>query len=130
MMDNRVTIITRINASELYIPISLLRSRGIECEVKNGIANQVTPMYTIGDGGAKLLVDRKDYEIAYSVLKEGGFISREPIEEPSFIDSFDRFTSKNPFLNWSSLPLRLAIFVVITIMVLVGTIFLSIIYSA
>ncbi len=122
-MDRYVTIISRISVSELYVPMSLLESRGIECALKDSISNQVTPMYTIGDGGTKLQVKESDYELAFSILKEGGFIIEAQVRDSSLIKILDQQTLKIIGLQSLSLFLRLGILITFLLVL-----FMTIIY--
>ncbi len=69
-----VTILFRLFSTELYLPMSLLENEGIECEIKNEIVNRMMPMYTLGDGGAKLQVSEENYELAKNILMQAGYI--------------------------------------------------------
>jgi len=106
--------------------MSLLQSMNIKCELKNGISNQVTPMYTLSDGGAKLQVNEEDFDVAFGILKEGGFINDEPIKESSFMNLFDQLSSQIPCFKTISLFLRFAIFVILIVTLLVGMMYLAI----
>ena len=69
-------------------------------------------------GGAKLLVDKKDYAKASDVLIEGGFmVSNDEVQESVVIDFLDYLTPMIPGLHKLPLELRLVVvsFILISI---------------
>jgi len=86
-----VTILFRLISTELYLPMSLLENEGIECEIKNEIVNRMMPMYTLGDGGAKLQVSEENYALAKNILMQAGYIVDQ--DESSTIDDSRNDTS-------------------------------------
>ena len=72
--------------------MSLLENEGIECEIKNEIVNRMTPMYTLGDGGAKLQVSEENYVVAKNILTKAGYVVEND-------DSADKSFLPNDLLN-------------------------------
>jgi hypothetical protein len=80
-------------------------------------------MYTIGDGGTKLQVKESDYELAFSILKEGGFIIEAQVRDSSLIKILDQQTLKIIGLQSLSLFLRLGILITFLLVLLMTIIY-------
>lgn len=88
-MDKMVEIARFSYPADAQTLISLLKSEGIDCYLRNELTTQMMAGY-VDVGGARVEILEKDVERAFSVMKDNGFISpenetgdAEPIEKLS-----------------------------------------------
>jgi len=125
-MNNWVNIITFTYPHEAYIIRGRLESEGIEVMLNDELTTQVCNFYSNAIGGVKLLVQDFDYDKAYKILVESGYIKEHKSKPNKFLTHFDRFSSKMPFIEKSSLEVRLFIVVtLILIIIIVPSVLLS-----
>jgi hypothetical protein len=107
-MKNLVTILTFTFAHETGLVRSYLESEGIETFMVNDYSAQTISLYSNATGGFQIQVDENDYEKAYLLLVEKGFIKKAPpLKIPSWLKPFEKFTSKVPILKNYSPEFRL-----------------------
>jgi hypothetical protein len=95
-----------------------LETEGIHVISRDELSLQVYGVEARAMGGAKLLVDKKDYAKASSVLIEGGFIN--PNDNPQdfwIIDFLDALSRPLPGVN--KLPKELRLVIVCALLVLI-----------
>lgn len=76
-MEKFKTIATFTLPSELAVPKSKLESEGIECQVMDELTVQSYNFISNAVGGVKLQVRESDFDKAFEILKNGGFIKEE-----------------------------------------------------
>lgn len=101
---------------EAYVIKSRLESDGIEVFLKDEYTVQVNNLYSNAIGGVKLLVKNSDFDRAYEILKQGGYIKDSEDNSLKFKFNLKKFT-------FSSIPtigkqLILTIFLIALIFVL------------
>lgn len=84
-MNEPVLIASFHSQSELSIARSKLESENIECLVEDELTVQSYNFISYAIGGIKLFVAAAEYDLAYQILLDGGFIS-EKSNEQSRID--------------------------------------------
>ena len=85
-MKNFKTIMTFTLPSELVVAKTKLESEGIECRVLDELTVQSYNFLSNAVGGVKLQVPVDEYDRAYAILREGGFTTDEPSEQPSYLE--------------------------------------------
>lgn len=125
-MNNWIIIITFTYPHEAYLVKGRLESEGIEVMLKDELTTQVNNFYSNAIGGVKLLVQDSDYERAYKILVESGYIKEQITKPNKFLVGFDRISSKLPFIGKSIIEMRLLIVVtLILLMIIVPAVLLS-----
>lgn len=84
-MQKYETIATFTLPSEMIVAKTKLESEGIECRVLDELTVQSYNFLSNAVGGVKLQVPVDDFDRAYSILQEGGFV-KEHKYEPNFIE--------------------------------------------
>lgn len=107
-MGNLVTILTFTFAHETGLVRSFLESEGINTFMVNDYSAQTISLYSNATGGFQIQVDEKDFDKAYQLLIEKGFIKKaQPIQMPKWLKPFESFSSKIPILKNYSPEFRL-----------------------
>lgn len=90
-MPKLITIKIFNNLSDLSIAKAFVESEGIECVVKNELANQTSPYGAATTTGIELQTAECDVERAIELLIEGGFAQKEDYETPTGIKMVGNF---------------------------------------
>jgi hypothetical protein len=123
-MNNWNTIISFTYPHEAHLAKGKLESEGIEVFIKDELTAQVNNFYSNAIGGVKLLVKDSDYNNAYRILVESGYIVNKVTVTNKFWTRFDKLTSNLPLIGKSITELRLIILVALILVVLIIPIFL------
>lgn len=123
-MTNWNIIISFTYPHEAHLAKGRLESEGIEVFIKDELTAQVNNFYSNAIGGVKLLVKDSDYDNAYKILIESGYIIEKGTTPSKFWTRFDKLTSKLPLIGKSIIELRLLILVALILLVLIIPIFL------
>ena len=123
-MNNWSTIISFTYPLEAHIAKGRLESEGIEVFIKDELTAQVNNFYSNAIGGVKLLVKDSDYENAYRILIESGYIIDKVTEPNKLWNRFDKLTAKLPLIGKSIIELRFLILVAVFLIILIIPIFL------
>lgn len=118
-MNNWVILITFTYPQEAYIVRGRLESEGIEVMLKDELTTQVYNFYSNAIGGVKLFVSDADYEAAYKILVETGYIEEEKTNPNKLLMRFDSISSKIPLVGKLKLEIRLFIAVTLLSIVIV-----------
>ena len=111
--DNFITLLTFTYPHELAVVRGRLESEDIETQVQDEFTVQVNPFYSNAIGGVKLKVKESDYEKAVEIVKEAGYHMDSDFKQPGYVDKFNQYTSRVPFLNGMQPELRLMILVAV-----------------
>jgi hypothetical protein len=94
--DNYITVLTFSYPNEIAIIRGRLESEGIECFVQDELTVQVNPFYSNAIGGIKLQVKESDLKQTVEILKEGGYLKDEDLQQSP---GSGAILSKIPLLN-------------------------------
>lgn len=67
-----------LTLSEAAAMQALLRSEGLECQLKDEHSVVMAPFLANAIGGIKLMVEEEDISLAVSLLKDAGYIKEDP----------------------------------------------------
>ncbi len=105
---NWVTIISYELPMQAQMAKSYLNANNIDVFLKDELTIQSDMLLSNAIGGVKVQVLEEDYEDAKNLLIEGGFIKEKINQEQSeFTKEFDKNTKSLPFLNNTSLEIRI-----------------------
>jgi transposase-like protein len=76
-MEDWIVIAVFTYSHEASMGKSVLESSGINVILKDEMITQINPFYSNAVGGIKLLVNKSDASEAYTLLKEGGFVTED-----------------------------------------------------
>lgn len=111
-MDNMVEIARFQYPADAQTLMSLLRSEGIECYLRNEISSQIMGGY-VDIGGARVEILESDVPRALQIMEEGGYDIPKENEEPEQIKAVAGWTRHIPFLR--SYPLEKQIIILFAI---------------
>jgi len=113
-----ITVITFTVPIEAHLSNEFLKANGITTYLKDELVAQIATNNSIAVGGIKIQVREEDYEQAYSLLIEGGYIVEEAkrVNNP-LVQRFDRLTATIPVIQKLNLETRLLVAVGIVIIV-------------
>lgn len=111
-MDNMVEIARFQYPADAQTLMSLLRSEGIECYLRNEISSQIMGGY-VDIGGARVEILESDVPRAMLIMEEGGYAIPKENEEPEQIKTVAGWTRHIPFLR--SYPLEKQIIILFAI---------------
>jgi len=117
-MNNWITIISFTYPHEAHLVKGKLESEGIEVMIKDELTVQVINFYSNAIGGVKLLVKDSDYDKAYQVLIESGYIKEKITTPNKYWTRFDKLTSNLPLIGKSIIELRLIILAGLTLIII------------
>lgn len=118
-MNEWIRILTLTYPHEAHLAKSKLESEGIDVFIKDELTAQVNNFYSNAIGGVKLLVKERDWEHAYRILKESGYIKESKHDNQKIIKQLDKLTSKLPFIGKSILEQRLLVIVAIVVIMII-----------
>jgi len=118
-MNDWIILITFIYPQEAYIVKGRLESEGIEVLLKDELTAQVYNFYSNAIGGVKLLAQNSDYDEAYKIMVEAGYIKEEVDKPNKFLQAFDKVTSKIPVVGRLMPEIRLLIAVTLLLLIIV-----------
>ena len=118
-MKDWVIILTFTYPHEAHFAKSKLDSEGISTLIQDELTAQVYNFISNAVGGVKLLVKKTDYEKAYKILINSGYIKEKKISENTFLKGLDKITSKIPLIGKSILEMRLIIIVTILLTIII-----------
>ena len=84
-MKERVRLASFNSQSELAVARTKLKSEQITCWVEDELTVQSYNFISQAIGGIKLFVYAKDFDVAYTILQEGGFLPKE-LAKPNKVD--------------------------------------------
>ena len=123
-MNNWILIISFTYPHEAHLAKGKLESEGIEVVIKDELTAQVNNFYSNAIGGVKLLVKESDYDNAYRILIDSGYIIEKTTSPNKLWTRFDNLTSNLPLIGKSFVELRLIILVALILIILMIPIFL------
>jgi len=112
-MNKWITILTFTYPQEAHILQTKLQSENIEVFIKDELTIQTYNFYSNAIGGVKLQVTENDYERAYKILKELGYIKKPEQSNSKSAKIFDIISKKIPIINRLSFEKRLVLFFII-----------------
>ncbi len=118
-MDQWITVISFTYPHEAHLVKGVLENRGILVSLKDELTVQVNNFYANAIGGVKLQVREVDYEFAFRVLVEQGYVSEKSPGANKFWRWFDQWTSKLPWMGKLMIEVRLLILVAILLVLIV-----------
>jgi hypothetical protein len=124
-MQNWNIIITFTYPHEAHLAKGKLESEGIEVIIKDELTAQVNNFYSNAIGGVKLFVKDTDFDAAYKILVDTGYILNKETTPNKFWIRFDKLTSKLPLIGKSVVEFRLIILIALIILILLIPIFLK-----
>lgn len=119
-MEELVTIISFFHLHEAHIVKGKLESEGIEVFLKDEMIVQVNNLYSNAVGGIKLEVKKSDYDEAYQILVETGYLKEENIKPFPIIEKIDTFTSTLPLIGNLRFEMRLILFVLFLLTIIIA----------
>jgi hypothetical protein len=118
-MPEWITIVSFTYPLEANLAKGKLESEGIEVFINDELTAQVNNFYSNAIGGVKLIVKDSDYDIAYKILIESGYIIEKPAVPNKFLDRFDKVTSRLPWIGKSILELRLIVLAALLLIIII-----------
>lgn len=116
-MSNWETILRFDLPHQAHMAKTKLESEGIVAIIENELSGQVYNVIRTSSV-IKLLVQLDDYDRAFQILSEGGFIE-EPKAKSHFIQKIDKLTAQIPILGKTVLEFRIIVILATLIMMLV-----------
>lgn len=118
-MSRMITAISFNFPSKAYLANAYLNANGMETLLKDEMTVQTKNFNSMAVGGIKIQVKEEDYEQAYSLLIEGGYIVEEAkrVNSP-LVNRFDRLTATIPVIQKLNLETKLLAAVGIVIIVI------------
>jgi hypothetical protein len=98
-VNHLVTIMTAADPCELVILQGRLESEGIPCFLQDELAARLAPFVSDAIGGVKLRVREQDFERAFRLLEEEGYVEEEDFLPSPLELKLYRFFSRVPFLK-------------------------------
>jgi hypothetical protein len=123
--DHLVEIARFQYPAEAQTLMSLLRSEGIDCYLRDELTNQVLGGM-IDVGGIRVEILESEVQHAMQVMKDGGYPLPSEDAETEQIEEVAGFTGRIPILR--KLPLEKRIFVMIVVIALLLGLFIAIGY--
>lgn len=123
-MSNWVELISFSNPQEAHLAKAKLESEGIDVILKDELTTQLNFYSSIAIGGVKLLIEVSDYEKAYAIFVESGYIKQKSYKQNKYRDYFNHLTSKIPIIGRSSIEFRLTLVVAFVLIIITLSIYL------
>lgn len=124
-MNNWRILITFTLPNEAYIVKGRLESEGIVVMLKDELTAQVNNFYSNAIGGVKLLVHDSDFDRAYQILIETGYLKNEVIKvQNNLLSRFVSFSSRIPLLGKLRFEIRFLILVTVILIIIIVPVFL------
>ena len=112
-MKNIIEIARFKDASEAQVLLSVLRSEGIKCNLKNGITSQILSGYA-DTGGAIVEVLETDVPRTLEIMKEGGYEIYNPqTESEKRINGLISFMDKIPVIRNLSQEIKIILLLIV-----------------
>lgn len=128
-MDKIVEIARFTYPAEAQILMSLLKSEGIECYLRNEITTQLMAGY-VDVGGARVEILESDVPRAMEIMKAGGYDLPTEDEEAEEIEKVAGWTRHIPFLRNYPLEKQIIFFFILIAVLLAVFIYLVSLASA
>lgn len=122
-MTNLQTIWTFPYQHQLLIIRGRLEAEGIETFVHDELTIQVDPLYSNALGGIKLMVQMQDVERATEILAEAGYVKKEEVQTPEFVQRLYAFTAKLPLIGNLKFEARLIVLIPLAIILIAGMLY-------
>lgn len=117
-MSNWITIISFTYPHEAHLAKTKLESVGLKVIILDELTAQVNNFYSNAIGGVKLQVTEDDYDKAYKILLETGYIIEQVPTSNKLLIRLDGVTSRIPFIGKSNLMLRLLILTALVLLMI------------
>jgi hypothetical protein len=101
-----------------------LESENIAVNIKDELTAQVNNFYSNAIGGVKLQVKHSDFEDAYRILLEFGYIKEQENKPNKFLLRFEKLTSSLPIIGKLRIELRLLISAALILILIIAPIVL------
>ena len=124
-MTDWTKIISFTYPHEAHMAKAKLESEGIEVQIRDELTAQVNNFYSGAIGGVKLFVQQSDFEKAYHILLESGYIREEEPSENKLLVWIDKFTARFPYIGKSILEIRLIAFIMLILVIVATPIIIS-----
>lgn len=128
-MDKIVEIARFAHPAEAQILITLLKSEGIECYLRNELTTQLMAGY-VDVGGARIEILESDVPHALEIMKAGGFEIPSEDEEAEEINKVAGWTRHIPFLRKYPLEKQIIFFFILIAVLLALFIYFGSLTSA
>lgn len=92
-MENWITISRYEQSHDAHMVKSYLESQGISVFLKDEITSQVTTCYGSAIGGIKLQIPEEQYDKAYELLENGGYVKPRLFEEKIKLELIENKTN-------------------------------------
>lgn len=125
-MDQWFTITTFIYPHEAHLAKNFLEAEGIEVFLKDEWTVQINNLYSNAIGGVKLQVRKIQYDRAWKLLVESGYIQIQPFQSNTYMDRIAKHTARLPLVGRLPPSLRFIIIcgILLTIIVVFIVIFI------
>ncbi len=123
-MDNWITILTFTYPHEAHLVKGKLESEDISVQIKDELVAQVNNFYSTAIGGVKLQVLEKDFDKAYLILINAGYIKEQKTEQNRILSQFDLFTSRIPVFGKLIIEMRLIIAIALILVIIIVPVFI------
>ena len=117
-MNNWITIISFTYPHEAHLAKTKLESEGLKVIILDELTAQVNNFYSNAIGGVKLQVTEDDYNKAYKILLEIGYIVEQVPSSNKSLMRLDEITSRIPIIGKSNLMLRLLILTALVLLMI------------
>ncbi|MFT6747891.1 MAG: hypothetical protein ACJAZ2_002248 [Glaciecola sp.] len=118
MMNNWITVVSFNFPHDAALAAAKLESEGFMVEVRDEFTIQADVLYSNAIGGIKVMVLEQDYDAAFGVLVEAGFIV-VPEKKDTFISIFERITANFPVVGKLNVQLKL---IALSALILIATV--------
>lgn len=128
-MDKIVEIARFTYPAEAQVLMSLLKTEGIQCYLRNEITTQLMAGY-VDVGGARVEILESDVPRAMEIMKAGGYAIPTEDEETEEIEKVAGWTRHIPFLRKYPLEKQIIFFFILIAVLLAVFIYLASLLSA
>lgn len=128
-MDKMVEIARFQYPAEAQMLVSLLKSEGIDCYIRNEISSQVMAGYA-DIGGARVEILESDVPQALDIMQAGGYEIPNESEQPEPIQQVGGWASRIPFIRHYAFEKQIIIILAIVSVLLGLLLFFSSIFSS
>lgn len=128
-MDKIVEIARFTYPAEAQVLMSLLKSEGIQCYLRNEITTQLMAGY-VDVGGARVEILESDVPRAMEIMKAGGYVIPTEDGETEEIEKVAGWTRHIPFLRKYPLEKQIIFFFILIAVLLAVFIYLASLLSA
>lgn len=118
-MNKWITILKVDLPVDAQLIRSILEMEGIYASIPDEYTADVAPFYSQAIGGIRIQVSAKDFDQAYSILTENGYLKAEPTAENKVLKWINQKTLQLPIIKYWRSEVRILSFVIIILALII-----------